>query len=63
MRKSDTAVDSVGDGTPVMRAFRQSTGRSQHDVAVEIGITEERLAELKQGKRLHLTSSQVFSMI
>lgn len=45
----DTAVDAIEDGTPVMKAFRQSTGRSQHDVAVEAGITEERLAEIEQG--------------
>lgn len=45
----DTAVDAIEDGTPVMKAFRQSTGRSQHDVAVEADITEERLAEIEQG--------------
>ncbi|WP_162141979.1 helix-turn-helix domain-containing protein [Aureimonas ureilytica] len=46
---ADTAVDAIEDGTPVMKAFRQSTGRSQHDVVVKAGITEERLAEIEQG--------------
>ncbi|MBB4000146.1 helix-turn-helix domain-containing protein [Aureimonas pseudogalii] len=49
----DTAVDAIEDGTPVMKAFRQSTGRSQHDVAVEAGITEDRLAEIEQGSTAH----------
>lgn len=45
----DTAVDAIEDGTPVVKAFRQAAGQSQHDVAVAAGLSDERLAKIEQG--------------
>ncbi|KQT50274.1 hypothetical protein ASG43_21600 [Aureimonas sp. Leaf454] len=45
----DPVVDAIEEGTPAVKAFRQSSGQSQHDVAAEAGMTDERLAAIEQG--------------
>ncbi|GGD24284.1 helix-turn-helix domain-containing protein [Aureimonas glaciei] len=34
---------------PAVKAFRESSGLAQHDVAAAAGMTDERLAEIEQG--------------
>lgn len=45
----EPVIDAIEDGTPAVKAFRQSSGLSQHDVAADAGMTDERLAEIEQG--------------
>ncbi|RYD20957.1 MAG: hypothetical protein EOP69_01570, partial [Spirochaetia bacterium] len=40
----DFVVDAIEGGTSAVKAFRQSSGQSQHDVAADAGMTDERLA-------------------
>ena len=47
----DPVVEAVEDGSPAVRAFRQSSGQSQHDVAAGAGMTDERLAEIESGRK------------
>jgi len=46
---SDPVAEAIDGGMPPIKAFRQSSGQAQHDVTVEAGMTEERLAEIEQG--------------
>ncbi|KQT52473.1 MULTISPECIES: helix-turn-helix domain-containing protein [unclassified Aureimonas] len=47
----DPVVEAIGEGAPAVKAFRQSSGLSQHDVAADAGMTEERLAAIEQGSQ------------
>lgn len=44
---------AIEDGATAVRAFRESSGQSQHDVAADAGITEVRLAAIEQGAEPH----------
>lgn len=45
----DPVAEAIDGGMPAIKAFRQFSGQAQHDVAVEAGMTEKRLAEIEQG--------------
>lgn len=45
----ETVINALGEGTPSVRAFRQSAGLAQHDVAAQAGMTDKRLAEIEHG--------------
>ena len=49
----DLVVNAIEDGTPAVKAFRQSSGLSQHDAAAQSGMTEQRLADIEQGTTPH----------
>ena len=46
-------VEAIEEGTAAVRAFRESSGQSQHDVAADAGMTEVRLAAIEQGTAPH----------
>lgn len=57
----DPVVDAIERGTPAVKAFRQSSGQSQHDVAADAGMTDERLAAIEQGRTPHNLELAVLS--
>jgi DNA-binding XRE family transcriptional regulator len=57
----DPVIDAIEGGTPAVKAFRQSSGQSQHDVAADAGMTEERLAAIEQGSPPHNLELAVLS--
>jgi DNA-binding XRE family transcriptional regulator len=57
----DFVVDAIEGGTSAVKAFRQSSGQSQHDVAADAGMTDERLAAIEQGLTPHNLELAVLS--
>ena len=52
----DPVVQAIEEGTLPVKAFRQSSGQSQHDVAANAGMTDERLAQIEQDRRPTVSS-------
>jgi transcriptional regulator with XRE-family HTH domain len=57
----DPVVEAIEGGAPAVKAFRQSSGQSQHDVAADAGMTDERLAAIEQGATPHNIELAVLS--
>jgi hypothetical protein len=50
----DPVLDVIEEGTPAVKAFRQSSGLRQHDAAIQSRMTEQRLAaDIEQGTAPH----------
>lgn len=59
----DQVADAIVGGAPAVKAFRQSSGLSQHDVAADAGMTDERLAAIEQGHTPHNLELAVLSNV